>query len=165
MLLIESHKKYTVILTESFCTTFRNFLLLLFLVNFSNLLPQVLQEGQKLTIHVCTVFQSNQRPQKSLVEVITCNLSVKTRKHKISQLLKDWAASLAWCLGSWNTTSLKKLLSQAIQAMQPVISKLSLPNIHMAPEKCSTGWKIWLANLFPWNCSIFSLCSHGTLNS
>ena len=48
----------------------------------------MLQEGQKLRIHVCTVFQSNQRPQKSLAEVITCNLSVKTRKQDITILKK-----------------------------------------------------------------------------
>ena len=103
MLLIESHKKYTVILTKSFCTTFCYFLLLLVLVNFSNLLPQVLQQGQKLRIHVCTVFQSNQRPQKSLAEVITCNLSVKTRKQDITIIKKlGWFSSMVSGLMKYN---------------------------------------------------------------
>lgn len=85
MLLLESHKKYTAILTQSFCTTLLLFLASAFLFNiFLTLLPRVLPEEQKLRIHVCTVFRSNQRPQKTLVKGITCNLSVKTRKQDIT---------------------------------------------------------------------------------
>ena len=111
MLLIESHKKYTVTLTSSkrvlLYHTFAIFCFCFFLVNFSNLLPQVLQEGQKLRIHVCTVFQSNQRPQKSLAEVITCNLSVKTRKQDIT-ILKELGCFSTMVSGLMKYNKLKK---------------------------------------------------------
>ena len=67
----------------------------------------MLQEGQKLRIHVCTVFQSNQRPQKSLAEVITCNLSVKTRKQDIT-ILKKLGSFSSMVSGLMKYNKLKK---------------------------------------------------------